>query len=185
LVVPEESTRRLVSPPPLPARGYARLYHRKILQADRGCDFDFLRKYPAEWQPAACHCNAARSSPRSAKAKRAHRGPGFSRCEAGHRCAERGAVQRRHGSLIEPRQENDMTSDSPNRIMARRLALIPTGIENVYGIEPPPKGFDPLTADTAALLRYGFPLRPDPVAAPKAAAIWQRLLARNINMIKS
>jgi dihydroxy-acid dehydratase len=29
--------------PPLPARGYARLYHDHILQADGGCDFDFLR----------------------------------------------------------------------------------------------------------------------------------------------
>ncbi|HJU15979.1 MAG TPA: dihydroxy-acid dehydratase [Stellaceae bacterium] len=46
LVAPEELARRPVSPPPLPARGYARLYHREILQADRGCDFDFLRKHP-------------------------------------------------------------------------------------------------------------------------------------------
>jgi dihydroxy-acid dehydratase len=29
--------------PPLPARGYARLYNEHILQADAGCDFDFLR----------------------------------------------------------------------------------------------------------------------------------------------
>ena len=29
--------------PPPPARGYARLYAQSILQADRGCDFDFLR----------------------------------------------------------------------------------------------------------------------------------------------
>jgi dihydroxy-acid dehydratase len=29
--------------PPLPERGYARLYHQHILQADAGCDFDFLR----------------------------------------------------------------------------------------------------------------------------------------------
>ncbi|HXF18323.1 MAG TPA: dihydroxy-acid dehydratase [Burkholderiales bacterium] len=28
---------------PLPARGYARLYQQHILQADAGCDFDFLR----------------------------------------------------------------------------------------------------------------------------------------------
>jgi dihydroxy-acid dehydratase len=26
-----------------PARGYARLYDRHVLQADEGCDFDFLR----------------------------------------------------------------------------------------------------------------------------------------------
>jgi dihydroxy-acid dehydratase len=28
--------------PPAPARGYAGLYSRTVLQADRGCDFDFL-----------------------------------------------------------------------------------------------------------------------------------------------
>jgi dihydroxy-acid dehydratase len=29
--------------PPLPERGYARLFGRSVLQADEGCDFDFLR----------------------------------------------------------------------------------------------------------------------------------------------
>jgi dihydroxy-acid dehydratase len=33
-------------PPPGPARGYARLYRREVLQADEGCDFDFLRHTP-------------------------------------------------------------------------------------------------------------------------------------------
>ena len=28
---------------PLPRRGYARLFGRTVLQADEGCDFDFLR----------------------------------------------------------------------------------------------------------------------------------------------
>ena len=32
-----------MAPAPPPARGYARLYHRHVLQADGGCDFDFLR----------------------------------------------------------------------------------------------------------------------------------------------
>jgi dihydroxy-acid dehydratase len=31
------------SPPPVPARGYARLYREHVLQATEGCDFDFLR----------------------------------------------------------------------------------------------------------------------------------------------
>lgn len=31
---------------PAPARGYARLYRREIMQAQYGCDFDFLRKNP-------------------------------------------------------------------------------------------------------------------------------------------
>jgi len=46
LVAPDELTRRPVTPPPMPERGYARLYRNEILQADRGCDFDFLRKHP-------------------------------------------------------------------------------------------------------------------------------------------
>jgi dihydroxy-acid dehydratase len=33
-------------PPPAPPRGYARLYHDSVLQADRGCDFDFLLHRP-------------------------------------------------------------------------------------------------------------------------------------------
>jgi len=30
------------TPPPAPDRGYAELYHRHVMQADSGCDFDFL-----------------------------------------------------------------------------------------------------------------------------------------------
>src|SRR5712672_2579897 len=46
LVPPEELARRPVAPPPVPERGYALLYRREILQADRGCDFNFLRRFP-------------------------------------------------------------------------------------------------------------------------------------------
>ena len=46
LVPPDELARRKTAPVPMPERGYARLYRREILQADRGCDFDFLRKHP-------------------------------------------------------------------------------------------------------------------------------------------
>jgi dihydroxy-acid dehydratase len=46
LVPPDELARRKTAPAPMPERGYARLYRREILQADRGCDFDFLRKHP-------------------------------------------------------------------------------------------------------------------------------------------
>ena len=35
--------RALWRPPDMPARGYARLYRNHVLQADAGCDFDFLR----------------------------------------------------------------------------------------------------------------------------------------------
>jgi dihydroxy-acid dehydratase len=45
-VPPEELAHRKAAPAPVPERGYARLYRREILQADRGCDFDFLRKHP-------------------------------------------------------------------------------------------------------------------------------------------
>ena len=46
LVPPDELARRKAAPAPMPERGYARLYRREILQADCGCDFDFLRKHP-------------------------------------------------------------------------------------------------------------------------------------------
>jgi dihydroxy-acid dehydratase len=45
LHVPEEElTRRQADwrPPSGPERGYAKLYHEHVLQADQGCDFDFL-----------------------------------------------------------------------------------------------------------------------------------------------
>jgi dihydroxy-acid dehydratase len=43
LVDPAELARRPAPAPVRPARGYATLYHRHVLQADEGCDFDFLR----------------------------------------------------------------------------------------------------------------------------------------------
>jgi dihydroxy-acid dehydratase len=46
MVPPDELARRPVQPRQRPARGYARLYHDEVLQADQGCDFDFLRKTP-------------------------------------------------------------------------------------------------------------------------------------------
>jgi dihydroxy-acid dehydratase len=44
LVDETELARRRASfrPPPMPPRGYARLHAEHVLQADRGCDFDFL-----------------------------------------------------------------------------------------------------------------------------------------------
>ena len=51
LMVPSEelAKRAAAAPPPEPepVRGYARLYRREVLQADEGCDFDFLRAKPA------------------------------------------------------------------------------------------------------------------------------------------
>jgi dihydroxy-acid dehydratase len=44
LVPDDEIARRLAghAPPAAPERGYAALYQRHVLQADKGCDFDFL-----------------------------------------------------------------------------------------------------------------------------------------------
>ncbi|HLJ63803.1 MAG TPA: dihydroxy-acid dehydratase, partial [Stellaceae bacterium] len=46
LVAPDELARRPVVTTPAPLRGYAKLYHDQVLQADQGCDFDFLRHSP-------------------------------------------------------------------------------------------------------------------------------------------
>ena len=51
----ELTRRRAATPPPAPqpARGYARLYAEHVLQADGGCDFDFLRADGGGGQRAA------------------------------------------------------------------------------------------------------------------------------------
>ena len=49
LVDEAELAKRAASARPLverPARGYAQLYHDHVLQADAGCDFDFLTAQP-------------------------------------------------------------------------------------------------------------------------------------------
>ena len=46
MVDPTELARRPFAPPSAPARGYRRLYREQVLQADQGCDFDFLRARP-------------------------------------------------------------------------------------------------------------------------------------------
>ena len=46
LVDPAELARRPYTPPAAPSRGYRRLYREQVLQADQGCDFDFLRDRP-------------------------------------------------------------------------------------------------------------------------------------------
>jgi dihydroxy-acid dehydratase len=46
MIDPAELARRPFTPPAAPARGYRRLYREQVLQADQGCDFDFLRARP-------------------------------------------------------------------------------------------------------------------------------------------
>ena len=77
-----------------------------------------------------------------------------------------------------------MPSMSPNELMGRQLILIPTGTDGVHGLAPPPDGFDPLKADTASLIRYGFPPRPNRTTAPKAAAVWERTLSRKLQFVQ-
>jgi dihydroxy-acid dehydratase len=56
LDVPESelATRRTAWRPPhvTPERGYNRLYFEQVLQAEYGCDFDFLRKHPLNRSPS-------------------------------------------------------------------------------------------------------------------------------------
>ena len=51
LLVPEDELARRrhnFTPPVIPDRGYARLYAQQITQADKGCDFEFLRHKPVD-----------------------------------------------------------------------------------------------------------------------------------------
>jgi Peptidase A4 family len=52
-----------------------------------------------------------------------------------------------------------------------------TNVAGVTTIAAPPKGFNPLTAADQDLEYYGFPPRPDQIAAPKAFATWQRAMS--------
>jgi hypothetical protein len=51
-------------------------------------------------------------------------------------------------------------------------AVIPTNRPNTFAFRAPSPGFDPTTASTADLQRYGFPLPPDRARAPKAYESW-------------
>lgn len=64
---------------------------------------------------------------------------------------------------------------------------IPDVISRLHTYEPPPAGFDPLTADPRLLRRHGFPRRPDPETEPHLTRLWQRALARapKLQMIKA
>jgi dihydroxy-acid dehydratase len=68
LVSEDELARRRDGSPklrPAPARGYAKLYHDHVLPADLGCDFDFLRASPLNWQ-AGHRAPARHASPADA-----------------------------------------------------------------------------------------------------------------------
>ena len=64
-------------------------------------------------------------------------------------------------------------------VMGKHLKLVPTNLEGVKAIEPPPADFDLRQADTSTLLRYGINPRPDPKKMPEAAKMWDTLTARS------
>ncbi len=51
--------------------------------------------------------------------------------------------------------------------------------------EPPPSGFEPLTAPDQLLVRYGFPHRPDPNKEPRLSTLWEETLSRPIKIIRA
>jgi len=48
----------------------------------------------------------------------------------------------------------------------------------VRTFEPPPKGFDPFTANSDQLLHHGFPRRPDPAKEPEASLKWVQAMRK-------
>jgi hypothetical protein len=72
---------------------------------------------------------------------------------------------------------------TPNELLTETVKRVPTNTEGVYGIELPPADFEPLTASTQTLLRYGFPLPPDPTQSPAAARLWRKVLSRPLTHV--
>jgi len=59
---------------------------------------------------------------------------------------------------------------------ASRITRISKGFR-IRTYEPPPPGFNPLTASPRLLLRYGFPTRPDAKTAPELFKRWEAAFA--------
>jgi hypothetical protein len=57
---------------------------------------------------------------------------------------------------------------------------LPTNLEGVYALPPPPENFYPLTANNRILKMYGLPSRPDAKKNPQALRAWKRALSRPI-----
>jgi hypothetical protein len=51
--------------------------------------------------------------------------------------------------------------------------------------DPPPPGFDPLTASHHLLRKHGYPHRPDPNKEPRLHKLWNETVARPLKMIKA
>ena len=66
-------------------------------------------------------------------------------------------------------------------IRAERLSAQELG---VGFFEPPPPGFDPISAASRELLTYGYPARPDAATHPAQRAQWERRVARSYTRIE-
>ena len=58
-----------------------------------------------------------------------------------------------------------------------------TNVAGVTTIAAPPAGFNPLNASDQDLEFYGFPPRPNEIAAPKAFASWQKAMTASKNRV--
>jgi hypothetical protein len=54
---------------------------------------------------------------------------------------------------------------------------VATNIVGIASVAAPPKGFDPIAASDQELAYYGFPPRPDAVAAPKVFESWRKAMS--------
>ena len=70
-----------------------------------------------------------------------------------------------------------LTSAAQQQLQQLKPNELATNLAGVTTIAAPPKGFNPLTASDQDLEYYGFPPRPNEVAAAKALATWQKAMA--------
>jgi hypothetical protein len=76
--------------------------------------------------------------------------------------------------LLSPtlRMAGTVHAASPAPGNAAQYATVPTNLPNVFAFPTPPAGFNPSTARTADLERYGFPLPPDQAKYPQQYQQW-------------
>src|SRR5215470_11056881 len=80
-------------------------------------------------------------------------------------------AHRRSGSTVGMGMGATMPPDSPD------LTEYYTEIrDRVRTYDPPPAGFDPLTATNSRLAWYGLPTRPDSRTEPEFFQFWRRML---------
>jgi hypothetical protein len=64
-------------------------------------------------------------------------------------------------------------------------ALLREISDRTRSFDPPPDGFDPLTASPDELRRHGFPPRPDRRIQPEQYAFWSRLFSRQLTFVRA